>query len=172
MLGLSLAALMIFGSALAQPVAQAAAQEPLSVTLTLQRVAKGPQGEEILSAADKVKPGDLLEYRAVYTNKGERPLDNVFATVPVPASMEYQPRTATPAGAQAATGNGDFGPEPLMRKVQKPDGTDALEAVPYADYRALRWQIGSLQPKQSVSVTARVRVSATAEPAARAGEGS
>lgn len=176
-LALLCAAVSVLGTAHAQAVTQPAAhaaarQEPLAATLTLQRITKGPQGQELLSSADKVRPGDLLEYRAVYTNRSDHRLDGVLATLPVPEGMEYQPRTATPAKALAATSNGEFAAEPLMRKVKRPDGTDAVEAVPYDEYRALRWQIGSLEPQQSMTVSARVRVSATAEPAERAGEGS
>jgi uncharacterized repeat protein (TIGR01451 family) len=172
-LALLLAAVSLAGTAHAQAAAQPeASKDPLSVTLTLQRVTKGPQGQESLAPADHVRPGELLEYRAVYTNRGDRRLDGVVATLPVPDGMEYQAGTASPSKALAATGDGKFGPEPLVRKARKPDGTDAVEPVPYGDYRALRWQVGALEPKQSTTVSARVRVSASAEPAKKPGEGS
>jgi uncharacterized repeat protein (TIGR01451 family) len=165
---LLLACLVPVGSATAQ--AAAAPQEPLKVTLSLQRVTLGTDGKEVLADAAAVRPGDLLEYRAVYTNSGEARLDGIVATLPVPPGMEYQPRSASPAPALAATSSDNFAAEPLMRKVKRPDGTEALEAVPYAEYRGLRWQIGSLKPQQSMTVSARVRVSATTDGTTPAGE--
>lgn len=159
------------GPAHAQAVAPPAPQEPLTVALTLQRVTIDAQGREQFAPADKVRPGELLEYRAVYTNTGKTPLDGVVATLPVPQGMDYQARSASPAGAVAATASGEFASEPLVRKVRRADGSEASQPVPYAEYRALRWNVGSLAPRQSVTVTARVRVSAATAPADKGGDG-
>lgn len=172
-LAVLLAAAGVYGKAHAQPAAaEAAADEPLKISLTLQRVSWDAQGIEVLSAADTVKPGDLLEYRAVYANGTERRLSGVLATLPVPEGMVYQVQTAEPSPTLAATGDGEFRPEPLTRTVTGPDGREITVAVPHDEYRALRWQLGSLTPGQSRAVAARVRVVATTESAVRSGDGS
>jgi hypothetical protein len=81
-------------------------------------------------------------------------------------------QTAEPSPALAATGDGEFRPEPLTRTVTGPDGREITVAVPHEEYRALRWQLGSLTPGQSRTVAARVRVVATTESAVRSGDGS
>lgn len=162
--------LPLSGPAHAQAATGGTAQ-PLTVTLTLQRVTQDAQGKEHYSAAEKVRPGELLEYRAVYTNNGKTRLDGVVATLPVPQGMDYQARSASPGNALAATASGEFAAEPLMRKVRQADGSEALQPVPHGEYRALRWQVGSLGPQQSVTVSARVRVSASAAAAGKPGEG-
>jgi uncharacterized repeat protein (TIGR01451 family) len=164
-LTLLLAAIASPGIASAQAAADPAPAEPLQITLTLQRISVDAQGNETLSVAEAVKPGDLLEYRAVYQNRSTQPLGHVAATLPVPAGMVYQARSADPSPAEASTGNGQFGAEPLTRTVKDADadGRDKVEPVPYREYRALRWHIETLAPGQSVSVAARVRVEAATD---------
>lgn len=145
-------------------VAQAASektkenQEPLTITLSLKRVTIDGQGKETLVDAAKVKPGDLLEYEAIYANVGRETLQHVQATLPVPDGMEYQGRTARPMPVLAATSSANFAAEPLMRKVKDKDGRDKLEPVPLAEYRKLRWVVKSVEPGKRFVVSARMRV--------------
>ncbi|OYZ02020.1 MAG: hypothetical protein B7Y42_02965, partial [Polaromonas sp. 28-63-22] len=62
-----------------------------------------------------------------------------------------------------------FAAMPLMRSVRQPDGSQRSEAVPLADYRALRWNVGTLAAGRSAVVSLRVRIDApaTAAPAAK-----
>jgi hypothetical protein len=51
---------------------------------------------------------------------------------------------------------------PLMRTVKQPDGKERKETVPLAEYRALRWEIGTLAAGSSTVVSLRVRIDAPA----------
>src|SRR5689334_11247030 len=51
------------------PTAAKPAAGAVAVELTAKRVTKD-QGKEVLVAADEAKPGELLEYRALYRNDG------------------------------------------------------------------------------------------------------
>lgn len=156
------------GPALAQSAAAkapAAEAKANTVVVELQqfKVLKQTDGTEKLVDAATVKPGDVIEYRARYINRDARSVSGLQATLPVPVGMEYVPRTARPDAArvQAATKDGRFAAEPLKREVSQPDGKVRLEAVPYAEYRALRWDLGLLPAGGVTEVTARVHVSTT-----------
>jgi len=53
-----------------------------------------------------------------------------------------------------------------MRAVRQPDGNERQVPVPIEEYRALRWNLGTLAAGQSEQVQARVRVNTALPPAA------
>lgn len=135
------------------------AKKPIvSVNLLQTKIVKGADGREKAVDAVSVKPGDVIEYKAVYTNTGKQPVKGMLARLPVPDGMEYLPKSAKPAssGVKAATKDGEFAVEPLTRKG--PGGV--TEPVPYNEYRVLRWDIGELKAGASVAVSVRAKVEA------------
>ncbi|WP_082548502.1 DUF11 domain-containing protein [Variovorax sp. Root473] len=164
------ASLGFLNVAFAQPAATAKVVEPsknvaakeVAVLLTQHKVVGHP-GEERLQDAATIKPGDLIEYRATYTNNTGKSVAGLTATLPIPEGLEYTPRSAKPGAglAQAATKDGVFGNEPLERKL--PGGK--TEPVPYSEYRTFRWSLGSLPANGSTAVTVRAKVEMVAQPA-------
>jgi uncharacterized repeat protein (TIGR01451 family) len=132
----------------------------VEVRLIQNKVVAGPNGTEQLVAADRAAPGELIEYRATYTNRGTAPVRDLAATLPIPVGMVYVPGTLTPTTALASTGT-EFAPIPLKRKMRQPDGREVETDVPVTDYRSLQWRHLELAPGQSVSVVARVRMDAS-----------
>jgi len=162
----ALVAAALLGVPAAAQQAAPAAGKAVRISLTQFKVIKDAKGAEKLVPAAAVMPGDVLEYRATYLNAGAAPVTNLIANLPIPAGTEYLPRSARPLAApQAATSDGVFAAEPLMRRV---DGQ--ARAVPYNEYRALRWRIGTLPPRGAISVSTRARVEVV-KPPARAGSG-
>lgn len=135
----------------------APAAEPVKVALQALKVVD-VNGKETLTESKTAKPGEVLEYRAVYSNVSKKIITNLAATLPVPVGMEYVGLSVKPAGALASTDGKVFSAMPLMRK----GASGKTEAVPLADYRALRWTVSSLQPGKPFEVSARMRVSAAA----------
>ena len=134
----------------------------LQITLKALRVITAEdqkETKETLVPADQVKPGDVVEYQATYTNTASRPLRNLQATVPIPASLEYLPESAKPAIVLASIDGKTFGRVPLMRQTRAAGGQQKSEAVPYREYRFLRWDIGELSAKKNIVVSARAKVS-------------
>lgn len=127
------------------------------VALTAQRVSV-TDGKEVFATAEKARPGDVIEYRAVYRNDGKTAVRELFATLPVPTGLEYLPKTAAPAVVLASTDGSSFSPVPLLRKERTADGREVVREVPLAEYRALRWPVGTLAAKESRTVSARMRV--------------
>jgi len=133
----------------------------VKVTLHSARVTT-TNSREVLAPADKAKPGEILEYRAVYQNDGKRDVRQLMATLPIPSGVEYLPRTAAPAVVLASLDGKTYAAVPLTRKERTADGREVIREIPAAEYRFLRWAVGTLPAKQSRTVTARVRVAPVA----------
>jgi uncharacterized repeat protein (TIGR01451 family) len=128
------------------------AKQPVRAELQALKITVNKDGKETAAEAKEARPGDLIEYRATYTNTSKKTISGLAATLPIPKDMQFT-GTATPAGAEASTDGKTFAMMPLKRKVG-----DKVVDVPLADYRALRWRIAELPTGKSTVVTARTRV--------------
>lgn len=144
----------------------AAASPDVAVSLEAHKVTTDARGKESLTPGDQAKPGEVLEYRVRYTNQGATGVKRLVATLPIPAGVEYQAASAQPAVVHASLDGKAFAPIPLTRTVRLADGREVQREIPASEYRWLRWTIGSLAPRTSEIVRARVRVSAPAVAAA------
>jgi uncharacterized repeat protein (TIGR01451 family) len=147
--------------------ALAFAEGGVHVALSAQRVTLA-DGKEVFVPAEQARPGDVIEYRAVYINDGSTAVRDLDATLPVPNGLEYLPKTAAPAVVLASTDGKSFAPVPLVRKARTADGREEIREVPLSEYRALRWSIGTLAAKASRTVVARMRVAPLASVAVNA----
>jgi uncharacterized repeat protein (TIGR01451 family) len=129
---------------------------PLLSTLAMQRVVK-VDGKEVLEPAPTVKPGEVLEYRATFTNVSKESIRQLQAVIPVPANTEFISGSET-AGAQASVDGVKYAPQPLKRKIKAANGAEVEETVPSKEYRSLRWNVVELAAGKSVSYVARVKV--------------
>lgn len=149
--------------------AGAQAQTPgVTSQLLAERVAT-VDGKTVLQPAGQGKPGDLIQYSATYRNAGPAGAEKLLATVPVPAGTSLEAGSVQPAQAQASTDGTVFAPMPLSRMVKQADGSLRKEAVPLSEYRALRWEIGSLPAGRSTVVSLRTRIDSPAPAAVAAG---
>ena len=135
------------------------AQTPsLSAKLEAARVVTSVEGKDVRSAADSVKPGDVVEYSATYANAGTAAVSNVLAVVPVPVGTTFVVDSASPGNAQASVDGKTFAAMPLKRTVKLADGKLREELVPALEYRAVRWNIANLQAKKDAVVRLRVQI--------------
>lgn len=158
--------LSVPGHAHAQAPVTQTKVSPLRVQLAQFRV--DPASNEMRALVDsaKVAPGDIVEYRAIYSNHGVQAL-TATAVLPIPEGMVYVPRSASqPLGLhpQMAQRDQQYAPEPLQKSVIDAAGAAVLRPVPYADYRFLQWELGSLAPGASIQVGMRARLDAVAQP--------
>jgi uncharacterized repeat protein (TIGR01451 family) len=121
-------------------------------------------GKEVSQSADKVAPGDLLQYRVRYSNTGATAANNLVVTLPIPKGLEFAAATDSPRAALASLDGEKFEPMPIKRLVRQADGKETLQDVPTASYRALRWQVDQLQAGKVVNFTARARVENSSGP--------
>jgi uncharacterized repeat protein (TIGR01451 family) len=137
----------------------AANAAPVAVSLVAHKVVISADGKESLAAAREVKPGEVLEYQAVYSNQSKQPVRNVKAVLPIPTgAFSYIPASSSPASVSASLDGQKFEAVPLMRTVTLPDGKRVSSPVPVAEYRYLRWDLGDMKPGDRVTVAARMRM--------------
>ena len=139
----------------------ALAEGELRVELEAYRVSTGADGEEQFSTAKSAYPGDVVEYRAHYTNDGSTTLTDVQAVIPIPDGTVYLPATATPAAVEASLDGQTFEPVPLRRRVINADGSESWELVPASEYRFLRFGLGDLGADATALAKARVAIPST-----------
>lgn len=144
-------------------LAQLAFAQSPSVTSTLQVQPVDAAGvTQARQAAAAGKPGDVVEYVGTYRNVGPTDAGKLLATIPVPAGTTFVEGGVAPANAQASTDGVRFAATPLMRSVRQPDGSSRQEPVPLADYRHVRWELGTLAAGREAVVRMRVRIDSAA----------
>lgn len=139
----------------------------LTSELKVWSVVKQADGAETLQPAQTVKPGDMLQYTAVYMNSGHRPVTRLMASLPIPAGTELVGASAVPREVQASVDGKVYAAVPLTRKARRADGQVVDVPVPLAEYRHLRWPEQQVAAGASFTTSARVRVvsaSATTNP--------
>ena len=113
---------------------------------------------ETLVPAERIKPGEVIEYQVQYRNGGKRAVRSLQAVLPIPAPLEFVSGSATPASVQASVDGKTFASLPLRRRIKGGDGAFKIVPVPLSQYRFLRWKISELPSGQTVSVRARARL--------------
>ena len=141
-------------------VAPAAAAEKAALTSELQvwNVVRKADGAEALLPAQSVKPGDVLQYTAVYRNADSRAVSRLVASLPIPAGTELVPASTLPREVLASLDGKVYAAAPLMRKLRRADGQLVDVPVPLTEYRYLRWPEQQIAAGASFSTSARVRV--------------
>ncbi len=135
------------------------ARAEVTVELSAQRIAAEGAGKEARIEAREAKPGEVLEYRAIYRNTGKQVVRQVQAVLPIPAgAFSYVAASARPARVYASVDGKQFDAVPLMRTVTLPDGRREARPVPLAEYRFLRWELSNMQPGAEAVVSARMRL--------------
>ncbi len=151
-------AIGIAGLTMVSVSALAKTEAGVEATLVQNRIVVGTDGKESLVPADKVKPGDVVEYQARYLNKGAAPVTNLVVTLPIPKGLELLAKGDLPTAALASIDGVKFEALPLKRMVRRADGTEVAQAIPLNEYRALRWQVAQLPAGKFSVFTARAKV--------------
>jgi len=157
--------------------ALAYAQAPINLELKPFKVVvytneEGKQVEKLI-AAEKVAPGDLLEWRLKAVNESNDKLQDVALVIPIPPKTYYVDGSAKPLTLKRGDGEKVFLPEfsydggkkygrpPLYKKViEVIDGktVEKLVVVPPEEYTNVRWVIDYLMPGEAVEVYLRTKV--------------
>ena len=134
--------------------------ENSAVTIELKQFTVTQQGaKEILEGTTTVKPGDVIEYQATYHNRDKTPVNGLVATLPIPVGMEYLPQSGKKnSPTLAATEDQKYESIPLVKNVKTKDGLLKKETISFADYRGVRWNIGTLKAGEDAKVLVRARV--------------
>lgn len=123
------------------------AADALKMELQANKIVKTVKGETSYVAASDAKTGEIVQYRAIYTNLINQPVSDVTVTLPIPVNMTFTGE-AQPSSAQATIDGKNYADIPLMRRVN-----GKLVKVPFSEYKALRWNIKWLPARKSADVS-------------------
>ncbi len=120
-------------------------------------------GKESFRAAEAVLPGQVIEYRLLYSNEGDEVINNLKVLGPIPEEVEYVAMSASSASNAELEASIDMGitwsSEPLYRTALDANGKEIQEIVPPSQYHQIRWSsFDELKPDDSFQYTYRVRV--------------
>lgn len=130
----------------------------VNVELTAFRIISETGDKVRYTSAEQIAPGDLLEYWVVYTNTGERAVNNLRAQLPIPDGLVYVQESARPTDVLASRDGQSFAETPLLRWTTDASGQRTREPVPLGEYRMLRWVKPTLQAGDRFVVRARAQV--------------
>lgn len=144
--------------ALAEPAQRAEVR--LSAYKVVAASADG-SAKESRQPLQQLRPGDTVEYEAVYVNRSGETARDVQLTVPVPSGgLEYMATQTSPRAPTASIDGAHFAALPLLRTETLASGERVTKPVPLAEYRALRWSLGDLPAGATRSVSARMQLPA------------
>lgn len=123
------------------------AADALKMELQANKIVKTVKGETSYVAASDAKTGEIVQYRAIYTNLINQPVSDVTVTLPIPVNMTFTGE-AQPSSAQATIDGKNYADIPLMRRLN-----GKLVKVPFSEYKALRWNIKWLPARKSADVS-------------------
>ena len=154
--------LALFVVAIGACVSFGLAQASANLTGTLQayRVVVTDKGVEEFLPADNAHPSDVIEYRLVYTNAGDEPIQNVLITDPIPIGTKFvHPSASTSEAARvefSIDSGKNFQPWPILIKTKTPDGKEkVVEATPDM-VTHIRWALSdAIQPDGGITLTYR-----------------
>jgi uncharacterized repeat protein (TIGR01451 family) len=127
--------------------------------LSVFKVTKDAKGKETFEDTSNVKPGDVIEYRLVYTNKRTDVIQNLKPVLPVPQGTTYLDNTAAPKLSAVMLENGGaMVAFPPTKKVKNAKGKEVVQPVPVSEFKSLQWTVARLAPGASVTLKARMSI--------------
>ncbi len=144
---------------LAVSVGLALASANLQGSLEAYRVVVTNEGVEKFLPADNARPQDVIEYRLIYKNTGDEPIQNVLITDPVPIGTRLvHPSSQIKAGRVefSIDGGKNFQAWPILIKKTGADGRETVvEATPDM-VTHIRWALNqAIQPDAGITLTYR-----------------
>lgn len=103
-------------------------------------------------SADTAQPGDILNYNFHITNEDINSVKNLNPTIPVPLGTTLIPESISPKNFKVSTNGKDFLKFPILE-----NGTP----VPNSAYRAVLWNIESLDRNKELTVQLNVQINNT-----------
>lgn len=115
--------------------------------------------KEYLTNADKVSPGDIIEYQLVYTNKTGNVIHSLKPVLPIPFGTELIENTAFPKIEDASISDEkSFKAYPFMKEVTLPNGSKTKMKTNAKEYRYIRWTTDELKNDANAEYRVRVKV--------------
>lgn len=125
---------------------QTSGQQPIELAMSVWRI--NDDGKEIEETASAI-PGDTLRYKVAYSNISEQKLNNIQASIPVPANTQLL-LVNTYDHLSASLDGEKYSPWPLKRDVIQVGGQIGEELIPLSEIRSVSWRIPELREQSTV----------------------
>ncbi|NND89932.1 MAG: DUF11 domain-containing protein [Granulosicoccus sp.] len=100
-------------------------------------------GKEVILQADEAEPGNVMEFRIVFTNNGDDDVRGVQVVDPIPQNTRFvpdSPQSDVPADFEVSIDGGEsFELEPVVRIETQADGSQKEVVIPPEQYTHVRW---------------------------------
>lgn len=132
-------------------------------TVTAFVVVPGDDGKESFMPADRARPGDVIEYRLLYENRGSEAVTGVSIVDPIPFGVVCMPATATSPPDCSVEFSIDHGKSyhawPIkVRVISKEGEREWKEATPDM-ITHVRWVFSSsFKPKEKIKLAYRAEI--------------
>lgn len=140
---------------------QDAPKSPLQNLLAAFVVGTDAEGQEQLTPAEKVEPGQTVEYQLICRNLTDEVLRDVQVVGPVPESTQYLADSAKGDVAKprfSIDGGKTFHAPPVRYTAETEDGEQEERIAPPAMYTHVAWALPKLTGKAERRFRYRVRV--------------
>jgi len=119
------------------------AKGPVTGEIQAYIVTKDSEGKEKVLPAVETVPGQVMEFRIVFTNNGESAVSGIKVVDPIPENTRFigDSHTAdvTATFEVSIDGGESFELEPVVRLETQTDGTQKEVVVPPEQYTHVRW---------------------------------
>ena len=119
------------------------AKGPVTGEIQAYIVSTGEDGAERVELAEQTEPGQVMEFRIVFTNNGEESVSGVRVVDPIPESTTYISESHSSdiaADFEVSIDNGEsFEKEPVVRIETRVDGSQQEVVIPPSEYTHVRW---------------------------------
>lgn len=123
---------------------------PLAIELKALAVTEDPEGKAQFKQVEEAQPGQLLEYRATFSNTSEGVLHAVAPEIPIPEGMTLVLGSIEPKQYTVSADGRQFAAFPLLDATGKPLGPESV--------RAVRWAAASIPADGTITARLRVKV--------------
>lgn len=115
------------------------------------KVQRDAAGVETLVEVSEVKPGDIVEYRAHFTNEGETNYSQLNLEIPVPQETTFVPFSETPRADVLILRD-----DSTLTYSDTAFESDSLVPETVA---GVRWSVDRVAPSETIELTLRAQVS-------------
>lgn len=111
------------------------------------KILKNSNGREVAVPANHIAPGDVIEYRTVYTNTTAQPVNDINAMVALPNGVKLVSLNS-PLPTLATTGGDSY------QTIEQVGNTVVVKE----NYSGLKWNLVNLDPNAAQTVVIRAKV--------------
>ena len=109
--------------------------------------------KETFTSCEKVKPGDIIEYRLIITNISKKQITKVSPKIPVPAETIYINNSAKPNHAFATIDGSKY-----IEITAVTDPQNKAKKIDPTKFKIIKWEIDQMDPNESATLKIRVKV--------------